>query len=95
VNYNEVKWDTFTRITETPGQFAFYNGKSIALVIRKSRFNDRLELLKAAAGDSRHVANNELFSVVPCTGMYYPLCCSAIRRKPGPFAWTAICPQFA
>ena len=60
VNYNEMKWDTFTSITETPEQFAFYNGKSIALVIRKSRFKDRLELLTLRRVIRRHVANNEL-----------------------------------
>jgi hypothetical protein len=60
VNYNEMKWDTFTSITETPEQFAFYNGKSIALVIRKSRFKDRLELLTLRRVIRRHVTNNEL-----------------------------------
>jgi hypothetical protein len=60
VNYNEMKWDTFTSISETPEQFAFYNGKSIALVIRKARFKDRLELLTLRRVIRRHVANNEL-----------------------------------
>jgi hypothetical protein len=62
VNYNEMKWDTFTSITETPEQFAFYNGKSIALVIRKSRFKDHLELLTLRRVIRRHVANNELLN---------------------------------
>src|SRR5882724_5418626 len=43
VNYNEMKWDTFTSVTETPEQFAFYSGKSDSLVIRKSDFKDRQE----------------------------------------------------
>jgi hypothetical protein len=60
VNYNEMKWYTFTGIAETPEQFAFYSGKSIALVIRKSRFKDRLELLTLRRVIRRHVANNEL-----------------------------------
>jgi hypothetical protein len=46
--------------TETPEQFAFYSGKSVALVIRKSPFKDRLELLTLRRVIRRHVANNEL-----------------------------------
>ena len=60
VNYKEMKWDTFTSVSETPEQFAFYSGKSAALVIRKSRFKDRLELLTLRRVIRRHVANNEL-----------------------------------
>jgi hypothetical protein len=60
VNYNEMKWDTFTSATETPERFTFYSGKSAALVIRKSRFTDRLELLTRRRVIRRHVANNEL-----------------------------------
>src|SRR5260370_42085321 len=32
VTYNKMKWETFTSITETPEQFAFYNRKSIPRV---------------------------------------------------------------
>jgi hypothetical protein len=60
VNYNEMKWDTFTSVTETPEQFAFYSGKSVALVIRKSRCKDCLELLTLRRVIRRHLANNEL-----------------------------------
>ncbi len=60
VNYKDMKWDTFTSITETPEQFAFYSGKSIALVIRKSSFKDRPELLTLRRVIRRRVAENEL-----------------------------------
>ena len=60
VNYSEIKWETFTSVTETPEQFVFYNGKSVALVIHKSRFKDRLELLTLRRVIRRHVANIEL-----------------------------------
>jgi hypothetical protein len=54
-----MKWNTFTSVTEMPEQFAFYNGKSLALVICKSRFKYRPELLALRRVIRRHVANSE------------------------------------
>ena len=60
VNYNEMKWDTFTSITETPEQFTFYGARTVAKVIEKSKFSSRQELLTFRRMIRRHIADNEL-----------------------------------
>ena len=38
VNYDELKWELFSRVVETPAEFAFLSGRNIAKVIAKSEF---------------------------------------------------------
>src|SRR5258708_37675704 len=45
VDYDEMKWESFARVGETPEQFTFYSGRCIAKVVDKSKFSNRLELL--------------------------------------------------
>jgi hypothetical protein len=60
VDYDEMKWDTYSSVIETPEQFVFYSGKSLALILRRSKFKDHQEIVALRRVIRRHVANNEL-----------------------------------
>jgi hypothetical protein len=44
VDYDDLKWETFSRVVETPVEFSFLNGRNIAKVIAKSEFSSRQEI---------------------------------------------------
>ena len=44
VNYDELKWELFSRVVETPAEFAFLSGRNIAKVIAKSEFSSPQEI---------------------------------------------------
>jgi hypothetical protein len=60
VDYREMKWESFSRVVETPEQFTFYSGRSIAKVIPKPHFKDHREIVALRRVIRRHVAANEL-----------------------------------
>ena len=60
VDYSDMRWDSFSRVVETPEQFTFYSGRGIAKVIEKKEFTNRQELLTFRRMIRRHVADNEL-----------------------------------
>ena len=60
VDYDEMKWESFSRVAETPEQFTFYGARTITKVINKSKFSSRQELLTFRRMIRRHVADNEL-----------------------------------
>ena len=60
VDYSDMRWDSFTRVVETPEQFTFYSGRGIAKVIEKKQFTSRQELLTFRRMIRRHVGDNEL-----------------------------------
>ena len=60
VDYDEMKWESFSRVAETPEQFTFYDARTIAKVINKSKFSSRQELLTFRRMIRRHVRDNEL-----------------------------------
>ena len=62
VNYNEMKWDAYSRVTETPEQFSFYNGQSLALILRRSQFRDHREVLTLRRMIRRYVPASELLN---------------------------------
>jgi hypothetical protein len=44
VDYADLKWESFSRVAETPAEFTFYIGQNIAKVIAKSEFSGRQEI---------------------------------------------------
>ena len=60
VEYSDMRWDSFSRVVETPEQFTFYSGRGIAKVIEKKQFTSRQELLTFRRMIRRHVGDNEL-----------------------------------
>jgi hypothetical protein len=44
VDYDEMKWDSFVKVVETPEQFVFYGERSVQKIIAKSAFTDRREI---------------------------------------------------
>ena len=44
VDYADMKWDSFTRVVETPEQFEFYSGPTVQKRIAKSEFSSPQEL---------------------------------------------------
>jgi len=55
-----MKWESFSRVAETPKQFTFYSARSVAKVVEKSKFSRRQELLTFRRMIRRHIADNEL-----------------------------------
>jgi hypothetical protein len=55
-----LKWESLSRVAETPEQFTFYGARTVAKVIEKSKFSSRQELLTFRRMVRRHVADNEL-----------------------------------
>jgi hypothetical protein len=60
VDYEGMKWESFSRVVETPEQFTFYAGRSIARLIAKSEFSDARQIAALRRVIRRHVADNEL-----------------------------------
>jgi hypothetical protein len=60
VDYDEMKWESFSRVAETPEQFTFYSARSVAKVFEKSKFSSRQELLTFRRMIRRHIADSEL-----------------------------------
>ena len=60
VDYDDLKWESYDRAVETPGQFVFYNGRSIQKVIAKAAFRNHQELVTLRRVVHRHVPNCEL-----------------------------------
>jgi YcxB-like protein len=60
VDYEEMKWESFSRVVETPEQFLFYSDRSLAKIIAKSSFSSRQQVLALRRVIRRHVANSEL-----------------------------------
>jgi len=60
VDYEEMKWESFSRVVETPEQFLFYSDRSVAKIIAKSSFFSRQQVLALRRVIRRHVANSEL-----------------------------------
>ncbi len=60
VDYEEMKWESFSRVVETPERFLFYSDRSVAKIIAKTSFSSRQQLLALRRVIRRHVANSEL-----------------------------------
>ena len=60
VDYSEMKWDAYSSVVETPEQFAFYSGKSLALVLRKSNFKNHQEIVALRRVVRRRVEHSDL-----------------------------------
>jgi hypothetical protein len=60
VDYEEMKWQSFSRAVETPEQFTFYRGRSIAKLIAKSEFPDARQIAALRRVIRRHVADYQL-----------------------------------
>jgi YcxB-like protein len=60
VDYDEMKWDSFVKVVETPEQFVFYGERSVQKIIAKSAFTDRREILTLRRVIRRHVRECEL-----------------------------------
>lgn len=44
IDYDDLKWEAFSRVVESPAEFTFYSGKNIAKVIAKSEFSSPQEI---------------------------------------------------
>jgi hypothetical protein len=60
VDYGGMKWDAYSKVIETAEQFLFYCGRSLAIVIRKSSFKERQEILALRRVTHRRVPDSEL-----------------------------------
>lgn len=60
VDYDDLKWDSYDRVVETPDQFVFYAGRSTEKIIAKSAFTNRQEILTLRRMIRRYVTNREL-----------------------------------
>jgi hypothetical protein len=60
VDYDELKWESFSRVVETPAEFTFYSGKNLAKVIAKSEFTSRQEILALRRVIRRQIADSAL-----------------------------------
>jgi hypothetical protein len=56
VDYDDLKWESFSRVVETPLEFTFLSGRNIAKVIAKSDFSGRQEIRALRRVIRRHVA---------------------------------------
>ena len=56
VDYDEMKWDSFVKVVETPEQFVFYGERSVQKIIAKSGFTDRREVVTLRRVIRRRVA---------------------------------------
>jgi hypothetical protein len=60
VDYDELKWDSFSKVVETPEQFVFYGARSAQKIIAKSSFANRQEIVALRRVIRRHMLDNEL-----------------------------------
>ena len=60
IDYDELKWESFSRVAETPAEFTFYSGKNLAKVIAKSEFSSRQEIRALRRVIRRQIAVSEL-----------------------------------
>ena len=60
VDYEEMRWESFSRVVETPEQFFFYSDRSVAKIIAKSSFSSRQQVLALRRVIRRHLTNSEL-----------------------------------
>jgi len=60
IDYDELKWEFFSRVVETPAEFTFYSGKNLAKVIAKSEFSSRQEIRALRRVIRRQIAHSEL-----------------------------------
>ena len=60
VDYDEMKWDSFVKVVETPEQFVFYGERSVQKIIAKSGFTDRREIVTLRRVIRRRVGAYEL-----------------------------------
>jgi hypothetical protein len=60
VDYDEMKWESFARVVETPEQFVFYGERSVQKIIAKSEFFNRQEIGTLRRMIRRHVRDCEL-----------------------------------
>jgi hypothetical protein len=60
VDYQEMKWDSFTRVVETSEQFAFYSGKSVARLVARRSFTSHQEILALRRVIRRRVHDSQL-----------------------------------
>jgi len=60
IDYDELKWKSFSRVAETPAEFTFYSGKNLAKVIAKSEFSSRQEIRALRRVIRRQIADSEL-----------------------------------
>ncbi len=62
IDYDELKWESFSRVTETPAEFTFYSGKNLAKVISKSQFSSRQEIRAFRRVVHRQIADSALLN---------------------------------
>ena len=62
IDYDELKWESFSRVTETPAEFTFYSGKNLAKVISKSQFSSRQEIRAFRRVVHRSIADSALLN---------------------------------
>ena len=60
VDYDEMRWNFYDKVIETPEQFVFYNGQSTQKIIAKSAFTNRQEIVTLRRVIHRYVRNCEL-----------------------------------
>lgn len=60
IDYGEMKWESYTRVVETPDQFTFYSGANVARVIRKNELSDARQQAALRRVVRRNVADSEL-----------------------------------
>jgi hypothetical protein len=60
IDYDELKWKSFSRVVERPAEFTFYSGKNLAKVIAKSEFSSRQEIRALRRVIRRQIADSEL-----------------------------------
>jgi hypothetical protein len=62
IDYDELKWESFSRVTETPAEFTFYSGKNLAKHIAKSQFSSRQEIRAFRRVVRRQIADTALLN---------------------------------
>jgi hypothetical protein len=62
IDYDELKWESFSRVIETPAEFTFYSGKNLAKHIAKSEFSSRQEIRAFRRLVRRQIADSALLS---------------------------------
>jgi hypothetical protein len=60
VDYGELRWNAYTRVVETPEQFAFYSGPSIVKVIAKKELAEMRQIAALRRVIRRSVPECEL-----------------------------------
>ena len=60
IDYDDLKWESFSRVVETPAEFTFYTGKNITKVIAKSEFSNPQEIRALRRVIRRQVAKTLL-----------------------------------